>query len=247
MRRRLSALLLGIVGLGVPFLVAWLARRSEQQAVRGMAETGMQRSGMSPREPLDGSPGGSERPLTRRSPGPGLPILEPHPSGIFAAIGRFDYRFRRLLPILGLAVMIGVNAWARLDGGTLIQGGWVITGSQEQQAAALLASRFGEQATTLIVVYTDPKGNAASDAFQATVKASLADVAMDPSVTGVVTYADTHAQQFLSRNGAETLAVVTLDKAVESAVEDAGRLADKVHPPVGVTTQITGVPQLYHE
>ncbi len=184
-----------------------------------------------------GTPGGPQR----------TAVLEPHPRGVFAAMGRFDYRFRRVLPILGLVVMIGANVWANADGGKLIQGGWVITGSEEQQAAALLANRFGEQATTLIVVYTDPNGNAAADAFQAKVKASLTDVATDPIVTGILTYADTQAAQLLSRDGTRTLAVVSLDKPVESAVEDAARLSSEVHAPVGVTAQITGVPQLYHE
>ncbi len=235
-RRRLTALLLGILGLGVPFIVAWLTRRSEQAAVATR------------RTPIGHAAvaGGAATAGPGSGAGDGH-VLEPHPSGIFAAIGRFDYRFRRVLPILGLAVMIGVNLWANVDGGKLIQGGWVISGSEEQQAAALLASRFGESATTMIVVYTDPAGDASSDAFQAQVKTSLADVATDPSVTGILTYADTHAAQLLSRDGTETMAVVTLDKAVESAVEDAARLADEVHPPAGVRTQITGIPVLYHQ
>ena len=41
--------------------------------------------------------------------------------------------------------------------------------------------------------------------------------------------------------------MVSLDKPVESAVEDAARLSSEIHAPAGVTTQITGVPQLYHE
>jgi uncharacterized membrane protein YdfJ with MMPL/SSD domain len=238
-RQRLTALLLGVLGLGVPFIVGWLTRRSEMASAAGP-------------QPAGTPPGtGTAMPsASRPHPGPGThdgPVLEPHPSGIFAAIGRFDYRFRRIIPIVGLVAMIGVNVWANVGGGTLIQGGWVISGSEEQQAAALLASRFGETATTMLVVYTDPAGNAASDAFQAKVKASLADVATDPVVTGVLTYADTRAPQLLSRNGTETMAVVNLDKPVEAAVDDAARLADEVHAPAGVKTQITGVPVLYHE
>ncbi|MEO8639064.1 MAG: hypothetical protein ABI458_04010, partial [Chloroflexota bacterium] len=63
-------------------------------------------------------------------------VRELHPTGIFAAVGRFDYRFRRWLPIVGLAIVIGMNVWAATSGGTLIQGGWVIDGSEEQRAAA---------------------------------------------------------------------------------------------------------------
>jgi uncharacterized membrane protein YdfJ with MMPL/SSD domain len=174
-------------------------------------------------------------------------VRELHPTGIFAAVGRFDYRFRRWLPIMGLAIVIGVNAWAAAGGGTLIQGGWVIDGSEEQRAAALIADRFGSEATTMLVVYEDPKGDAASPAFQATVKASLAHLVDDPSVTKVQTYADTGAPALLSNDGSMTMAAVFLDKGVEEAVNDAGRLAEEVERPAGVTMWVTGIPQVYHE
>jgi uncharacterized membrane protein YdfJ with MMPL/SSD domain len=184
------------------------------------------------------------------APTPPLPtghVRELHPTGIFAAVGRFDYRFRRWLPIVGLAIVIGFNAWAAASGGTLIQGGWVIDGSEEQRAAALIADRFGSEATTMLVVYQDPDGKAASPDFQAAVKASLARVAEDSAVTKVQTYADTGAPALLSSDGTMTMAAVFLDKGVEEAVNDAGRLADEVEHPAGVQMWITGIPQVYHE
>jgi uncharacterized membrane protein YdfJ with MMPL/SSD domain len=174
-------------------------------------------------------------------------VLEPHPTGMFAALGRFDYRFRRWLPIIGLAIVIGLNAWAAFAGGKLIQGGWVIPGSEEQQAAGLLESRFGQDQTTMLVVYSDPDGDASSPAFQQTVHDSLADVAADDAVTKVVTYADAPSAELLSEDRASTLAVVYLDKSVESAVDDSARLAAEVKRPAGVEVAITGVAQLYHE
>jgi uncharacterized membrane protein YdfJ with MMPL/SSD domain len=249
MRRRLTGLTLAIIGLGVPLLVAWLARRSPDPAG---GEPAIEHA-----EPLlgGGVAGPSGATSASRSPGPppdrtSVPILEPHPRGIFAAIGRFDYRFRRLLPVLGLVLVVGVNVWGSVAGGELIQGGWVITGSQEQQAVRLLEERFpADTATTatLIVVYRDPDRNAASPAFQARINESLAEVRGDASVTGIATYADTPVPQFLSRDGSATMAVVTLDKPVESAVDDARRLSAEVRPPDGVQTYITGIPQLYGE
>ncbi|HTI29270.1 MAG TPA: MMPL family transporter [Methylomirabilota bacterium] len=174
-------------------------------------------------------------------------VRELHPTGIFAAVGRFDYRFRRWLPLIGLAIVIGMNAWAATSGGTLIQGGWVIDGSEEQRAAALIAERFKDPGTVMIVVYTDPAGNAASAEFQATVEASLARVADDPTVTGVQTFASTKLPALLSRDGTTTMAVVSLDKGVEDAVNDAGRLAGEVDRPAGVEMWVTGIPQVYHE
>jgi uncharacterized membrane protein YdfJ with MMPL/SSD domain len=166
---------------------------------------------------------------------------------MFAALGRFDYRYRKVLPILGLALVIGLNVWAAVGGGKLIQGGWVIPGSEEQQAADVLTDRFGPTETTMLLIFTDPDGDAASPAFQSTVQDSLGDISDDPDVDRVVTYADAPAPAFLSEDGASTLAVVYLTKDVESAVEDSARLADAVDAPAGVEVQVTGIPQLYHE
>ncbi len=185
--------------------------------------------------------------LPPAAPAPDQHVREPHPTGIFAAVGRFDYRFRRLLPIIGLALVIGTNVWAASAGGTLIQGGWVIDGSEEQRAAALIAERFGNEETTMLVVYEDPAGDAASPAFQATVQASLIGVADDPAVTGIQTFGQTRFPALLSKDGTTTIAVVFLDKAVEDAVNDAGRVAGQVGRPAGVEMWITGIPQVYHE
>ncbi|MEP6807223.1 MAG: MMPL family transporter [Chloroflexota bacterium] len=181
------------------------------------------------------------------SPAPDEHVRELHPTGIFAALGRFDFRFRRWLPIIGLIIVIGTNVWAARAGGTLIQGGWVIDGSEEQRAASLISERFGTEATTMLVVYQDPAGDAASPAFQATVDASLSRVAADTAVDKVQTYAQTGATALLSNDGTMTMAVVYMRQGVESAVNDSGRLADEVAHPDGVTIWITGIAQVYHE
>ena len=181
------------------------------------------------------------------APAPEEHVRELHPTGIFAALGRFDYRFRRILPMVGLALVIGINVWAATSGGTLIQGGWVIDGSQEQRAAALIADRFGSEATTMLVVYRDPAGDAASPQFQATVEASLERVADDPAVTKIQTYGRTGAASLISTDRTTTLAAVYLARGVEDAVNDAGRLAEEVERPAGVEMWVTGIPQVYHE
>jgi uncharacterized membrane protein YdfJ with MMPL/SSD domain len=254
MRRRLITVGLGVLGLGIPFIVAWLARRDERVVNQALEPSSATLGGQDAQREMAGH-GSIPGPLVASArPTAGPPwattedhVLEPHPRGIFAALGRFDYRFRRLLPILGLAIVIGVNVWAETGGGTLIQGGWVIPGSQEQRAAALLASRFGEQATTMIVIYHDPRGEATSAAFQSSIAGSLAKLKFDPAVTRVVTYATAPSPNLISKDGTAALAVIYLDKPVESAVSDAQRISGEIVPPAGVQTQVTGVPQLYHE
>jgi uncharacterized membrane protein YdfJ with MMPL/SSD domain len=166
---------------------------------------------------------------------------------VFAALGRFDYRFRRWLPLIALALVIGLNAWVAVGGGTLIQGGWNVPGSEALRAEELLANRFGVQATAMVVVYRDPAKDAGSAAFQKQVTASVSKVADDPVVDGVVTYATVQDPKFLSRDGSATFALIRLTEQDEAAVDDAQRLANLVEVPPGVETYVTGVPQLYHE
>ncbi len=190
----------------------------------------------------------------RRSPRP-QPSLHPHRppddraahNGIFAALGRFTYRNRRWLPIAGLALVIGLNVWAATAGGDLSQGGWQIEGSEAAQAEALVADRFGEQATSLIVILTDPDGDAASEAFQATVAETVAPLADEPVVSEILTYADVGDPSFLSRDGTKTFALIRLDEEVEAAVDDAEHLAALVDAPAGVETTVTGIPLVQHE
>ena len=185
---------------------------------------------------------------TPTASGPRRPAdLEPHPTGIFAAVGRFDYRFRRVIPVVGLLLAGAVVAWGAVGGGRLIQGGWVIDGSEEQRAESLFAERFGEQSTTMIVLFTDPDGDAASAAFQQLVAETLAPLEAEPLVSGVTTYADSPVPELLSRDGRRTLGILTLSETDERAVEEAAELAELVEAPPGVGVEVTGIPQLYHE
>jgi uncharacterized membrane protein YdfJ with MMPL/SSD domain len=206
------------------------------------------------REPLDPPPGLPEPPELQPEPRPAVEPASSPPAddrvahnGIFAALGRFTYRHRRWLPIVGLALVIGLNVWAAQAGGTLSQGGWQIDGSVAARAEALVADRFGEQATSLIVVLTDPDGDAASADFQATVDEAVAPLADEPIVSEILTYTDVGDPSFVSRDGTKTFAVVRLDEEVEAAVDDAEHLASLVDAPAGVETIVTGIPLVQHE
>ena len=168
-------------------------------------------------------------------------------NGIFAALGRATYRGRRWLPALGLALVIGLNVWAAAAGGALSQGGWQIPGSETAAAEELLADRFGEEATAMIVVFTDPDGDAASDAFQRTVADSMAPVGDDPIVDEIITFADVGDNAFISTDGDRTFALARLNVDTEDAVDDAEHLGSLVAVPDGVDTIVTGIPMVQHE
>ena len=166
---------------------------------------------------------------------------------MFAALGRFTYRFRRWILPIGLLFVVGLSAWAGVNGGDLSQGGWQIEGSESAETEALLADRFGEQATAIFVILEDPDGDAASAAFQETVDEAVAPLLDDPAVDEIVTYADTQDARFLSTDGAMTFALVRLNSPDDEAVEDSRRLVEAVEQPDGVEMWITGVPVVYDE
>ena len=188
---------------------------------------------------------------------PGQPTGAPDPSapiddrvahnGIFAALGRATYRWRRWLLPLGLVAVVGLNVWASVDGGRLSQGGWQIAGSEAARGEAVLAERFGEQASSMIVIFTDPDGDAASGAFQATVADAVAPLADEPIVDEILTYVDVGDETFVSRDGEKTFAVVRLTEEMEDAVDDVEHLAGLLAAPVGVETTVTGIPVVQHE
>src|SRR5688500_10809685 len=107
------------------------------------------------RDAIELPPGLPEAPDPAPPPDPRAPDDRIAHNGIFAALGRATYRGRRWIPVVGLAAVVGLNVWAANAGGTLSQGGWQVPGSEAVRAEALFADRFGETATTLIVIFTD--------------------------------------------------------------------------------------------
>ena len=197
---------------------------------------------------------GIREPAPEPEPAAPPPRLPPPPvaervahNGLFAALGRGTYRARRWLPIVGIAVVIGINAWGFAAGDDLSQGGWQVPGSEAARAEALFTDRFGESATTLIVIFTDPDGDAASPEFQQTVADALAPLTDEPLVDEVLTYSDVGDPSFLSHDRERTIGVVRLDEEMERAVDDAEHLAGLVDAPDGVEAIATGIPLVQHE
>ena len=166
---------------------------------------------------------------------------------MFAALGRFDYRFRRWLPLAALALLIGINVAAANWGGELSQGGWQIPGSETERAEALIKERFGASQERMLVIYRDPDADASSAEVQAAVSASLERVAADDQVDSVISYGSTPDPALISTDGHATFAIVNLTADRAAATADAARLAELVDPPAGMETTITGVPLLQQQ
>ena len=168
-------------------------------------------------------------------------------NGLFAALGRFTYRWRRWLPIAGLAIVIGLNVWSITSAARLSQGGWQVAGSEAARAEALLVDRFGGELSSMIVIFTDPDGDAASDRFQGIVADAVEPLRGEALVDGIVTYADIEDPAFVSTEGDRTFVLVRLTEEMEDAVDDVEHLGALVERPDGVDTIVTGVPVVQHE
>jgi uncharacterized membrane protein YdfJ with MMPL/SSD domain len=80
----------------------------------------------------------------------------------------------------------------------------------------------------------------ASTDFQAAVTTALADVASDPRVSGIVGYAQTGDRRFISNSETASYVLVELNLTSEESVDAVDSLRAKMHPPAGLSYQLTG-------
>ena len=120
---------------------------------------------------------------------PSTPTTKTEPA-MFSRWGAFVYRHRRIVLVLAIVVgVIGASAAGRAAS-VLSAGGWLDPGSESAAVANRLADEFGAGRGALIAVYRGADGtDARSDAFQASIAASLADLVEDPDVSGTIGYA----------------------------------------------------------
>ncbi|MDQ3880432.1 MAG: MMPL family transporter [Chloroflexota bacterium] len=166
---------------------------------------------------------------------------------MFSALGRFDYRFRRVIPVVGLVIMVVTGIVAARFGGELSGGGWEIPGSESLRARELLEDRFGAGRTTMLVVYRDRDADTGSPEFQRVVADSLSRLRDDPAVDSIVTYADVADRDLVSDDRHVTVAVVSLAEDPVESIEDAPRLRALVERPAGIETYVTGQPVVQHD
>ena len=166
---------------------------------------------------------------------------------MFAALGRFDYRFRRVLPAVGLVLVVAAMALGQAFGGTLTAGGWTIPGSESERANDLLEDRFGAGQASLLVVYRQPGADAASDEFQSRVTDSLAPLDGHDAVESVISYAAMADPSLISDDGDATFAVVNLTLEPDEAIEVAPELRELIGRPDGMETYVTGQPVIEYD
>ena len=160
---------------------------------------------------------------------------------MFSRWGAFVYRHRRIVLVLAIVVgVIGASAAGRAAS-VLSAGGWLDPGSESAAVANRLADEFGAGRGALIAVYRGADGtDARSDAFQAAIAASLADLVKDPDVSGTIGYAETGDARFISNDGQSAYVVVDLNVTDEASVPLIDRFESEIHEPTDGTKLLLG-------
>jgi len=160
---------------------------------------------------------------------------------LFSRWGRFVYRFRRPLAVVTLVVGIASLGLAAQASDELSSGGWLDRDAESSVVADRLATDFGTGRSSIIVLFRSATlGDATSPAYQAAVETALAEVERDERVAGIVGFAQTGERRFLSAAGDATFVIVELNMDAEDSVEVVEPLRERIHPPAGLTFQLSG-------
>ena len=165
---------------------------------------------------------------------------------MFAALGRFVYRRRRIIIVLWTAAFVaGLVATTHVPG-ELKGGGFTNPTTPSQKAQKAMQERLGFGPARLTIVFTSPGLDARSPAFKAKVKAALAGIDREafPKLLSVQTAASTGDAGLISRDGRATFAVLSFDARTEQVQRLIPAIRARLSP-TGLTTYLTGDPAVY--
>ncbi len=161
---------------------------------------------------------------------------------MFARWGALVYRFRKFIVVFSVLLAIASLSLASQTSGALSSGGWLDNNSESAEVQRRLDEEFGAGKGSLIALFRsdDAAADARSPEFQAAIAGALADLAADERVTGVVGYAETGDDRFISTAGDAAYVVVQLGISNEESVDQVEELREEIQPPAGYTYQLTG-------
>ena len=163
-----------------------------------------------------------------------------HP--MFSTWGRFIYRFRRPVAVLAILVAVASMSLASQVTGALSAGGWTDPDSESAAVTHRLTDEFGAGGGAIVALFRGAGGDdARSTAFQDEITTSLRRLAADPLVDGIVGFAETHDDRFISNDGTSAYVVVQLSITDEAAVDEMPTLRGLIDKPTNLTLQLTGV------
>jgi putative drug exporter of the RND superfamily len=161
---------------------------------------------------------------------------------MFSRWGALVYRFRRPVAILTVVLALASTALAAQASASLSSGGWLDADSESADVSARLDTEFGAGKSSVIALFRAdaPDADATSAAFQGAIATSVSGLAADPLVTGIVGYAETGDDRFISTEGDAAYVVIELDVTDEASVEAVDEVRAGIVPAAGYTYQLTG-------
>ncbi len=161
---------------------------------------------------------------------------------MFAALGRFAYRFRWV--IIGLwVVLFGVSVVATPFLGNVLTGEFSNPNAPSAQTDALIQQKYDQGPTTLLIVFTSADLAATSDEFQAAEAQALQGLtdAKIPYLLNIVTYATTGNPQLISKDGRGSVAVLNFDASKQVVQQEVASIRKALNG-TELTAYVTGEP-----
>jgi RND superfamily putative drug exporter len=128
----------------------------------------------------------------------------------FARLGAWIARRTKWVLAASVVAIVAMGVYGASVEDHLPAGGLDVPGSESALAAQEAARRFGIGAADVLVLYRNPDGDVLDAEFGSRVIDSLDAVLADAGVVGATTVYDTSQKSLVSRDGRETLVIVSL-------------------------------------
>src|SRR5262245_58380021 len=167
---------------------------------------------------------------------------------MFAALGHFAYRRRRLVLVGALLFVAVAVTWGTGVFGSLASAGFDDPGSESSKAADVAAATVGSGEPDVVVLYHSTNHTVDQPAFRTAVEQALANLPSD-AVRQTTTYWSSKAPQLASTDRHSTYAVLQLTATDDAVAND---LYKKIEPqlrdaPSGYTVELGGNRALFHD
>ncbi len=161
---------------------------------------------------------------------------------MFLRWGALIYRSRRVVSVLAVLLALASLSLASGAADELSAGGWLDDDSESALVSQRLDEEFDAGRSSIIALYrsTTSGADATAATFQGAIAASLAGLADEPRVSGVVGYAETGDTRFISTAGDAAYVVIELEMTNEESVAFVEDLRAAIRPQTGITYQLTG-------
>ncbi|HVX44805.1 MAG TPA: MMPL family transporter [Mycobacteriales bacterium] len=153
-------------------------------------------------------------------------------------MGRFLYRWRRVILPAGIVLVLAVGFWGSQVIDALVPGGYDDPASESSRAAQAITDRVGEPAADVVVLYHSDRVTVANPRFVNSVRSSLAN--LPGSVTDVRSYYSTHSPALVSHDRRSTYAVLTLRGDDNRKADEFDSIKKSLHAP-GLSVHYGGI------